>query len=466
MEKVIIFGTGGFYRKYASSLNLKEIEIVAFIDNNVDMIGNEIDGKPVLSPSDIINLNYDKVVIMSMFATEMVQQLIILKVQQNKIYVYEEYSNKFKNSWQIFGGLQNDECLQDFDDKKVLLITHELTITGAPMALKYAAQALKEQGYKPILISPKNGPLINEFLKLNIAVVITPVLCMESENFKKIVETSKLIITNTLCLYSVVEKLSNLDIPVMWWLHEGRFSYNIYREKVLKNLGSNIHVYTVGWYAANFWNGLGCNISPRILLYGIPDKSDQYMMTSSEINNKITFCMVGTVEKRKGQDIFVEAIQSISKEYRNKSEFLIIGKTIDLDLKMKISELANNIKEIKFIDEMDNDSLFDIYNKSDVLVSASRDDPMPIVLTEGMMMGKPCICSSNTGTASLIENWENGVVFHSEDYIELGKIMKKIIDQPIITRNMGKNARIKYEKTFMYSTFKKHLLSEIEDILN
>ena len=49
------------------------------------------------------------------------------------------------------------------------------------------------------------------------------------------------------------------------------------------------------------------------------------------------------------------------------------------------------------------------------LISPSRDDPMPVVMTEGLMLQKICLCSTNCGTADYIEDGKNGFVFQSEN---------------------------------------------------
>jgi glycosyltransferase involved in cell wall biosynthesis len=45
------------------------------------------------------------------------------------------------------------------------------------------------------------------------------------------------------------------------------------------------------------------------------------------------------------------------------------------------------------------------------LICASRDDPMPVVVTEAMMFSKVCICSENTGSANIIQDGNSGFVY-------------------------------------------------------
>lgn len=52
---------------------------------------------------------------------------------------------------------------------------------------------------------------------------------------------------------------------------------------------------------------------------------------------------------------------------------------------------------------------------SDVLVLASTSEPFGAVVAEGLQWGTPCLVSDNCGSASLIENGLNGMVFKSGD---------------------------------------------------
>ena len=55
--------------------------------------------------------------------------------------------------------------------KNILLISHELTYTGAPLSLLKAAQVLKEEGYNIITVSLVDGDLKQEFEKVGKVVI-------------------------------------------------------------------------------------------------------------------------------------------------------------------------------------------------------------------------------------------------------------------------------------------------------
>ena len=93
------------------------------------------------------------------------------------------------------------------------------------------------------------------------------------------------------------------------------------------------------------------------------------------------------------------------------------------------------------------------YSETDVIVSASRDDPMPIVITQGLMFSKVCVCSSAIGHAKLIENEKDGLIFSNESAEDLSEKMAWILRNPAQLNPLGKAGRAIYEKYFHMTSF-------------
>lgn len=84
---VIVFGTGGFYQKYKEQLIMKGINIVAYTDNDLKKHGTFFEGKPVISPSKIKQIEYDYIIIASSFWIEIEAQLVQMGIEMNKIWI-------------------------------------------------------------------------------------------------------------------------------------------------------------------------------------------------------------------------------------------------------------------------------------------------------------------------------------------------------------------------------------------
>ena len=84
MDKIVVFGTGNagraIYKKFS-----KEHEIVAFIDNNKDMIGKKYKNIPVFSPNEWQNLEFDYIAYSGIWHKQMKNQLEKLNLSSDKI---------------------------------------------------------------------------------------------------------------------------------------------------------------------------------------------------------------------------------------------------------------------------------------------------------------------------------------------------------------------------------------------
>lgn len=461
MKKVLVFGTGQYYENYKENIKSLGNEIIGFLDNNTEKVGTFIDGVLVSNPKDVIKMEYDKIIIMSMFVSEITEQLLEYGISRDKILIYDIYEERLQSGIREYWP---KKLRVNEGGRSIVLLSHELSYTGAPIALKYVAEVMLENGDNPIIVSPFSGPLLNDFLDIGIPVIIETCYSDKCKEFSNIVKGADLIFINTIIFHKIVSKLFIFNIPMIWWIHEGKNTFKKINRDFVSHILNNINIYCVGNYIKKVWECLDENLKINTFFYGIPDNYDNNVKI--KCNDKVIFSIVGTIDYRKAQDIFVKAIINMPSEYREKCKFRIIGKINDKEFYQELKEMALGIEEIEFYQEMNNEELKKYYLESDVVVSTSRDDPMPIVLTEAMMFNKPCICSTSTGTAFLIEDGKDGFTFQSEDYNELISKMIYVIDNRDKVRDMGKKARKIYEENFEFNAFSKKLLNIISESMN
>ena len=164
-------------------------------------------------------------------------------------------------------------------------------------------------------------------------------------------------------------------------------------------------------------------------------------MAQNKKNTKIVFAIIGTVTLNKGQDIFLEAIKKINKNQKACTEFWIIG---------------------AFLGEMTRKEIQNAYSEIDVLVCPSREDSLPIVVTEAMMYGKTCIVSDATGVVDYISHGENGLVCKKGDAEDLAEKIKWVFCNKEKLQQIGANARLVYEKYFTMACFGDRLEAAID----
>ena len=178
------------------------------------------------------------------------------------------------------------------------------------------------------------------------------------------------------------------------------------------------------------------------------------------------FAVIASVEPRKGQDIFIQAIQNLTEEERGQAEFWMIGKARNEWLQKFSDELkllSEPIAEIKWLGEVDNQELMRLYQEIDVVVCPSRNDPMPVVVTNGFMFHKVCIVSDMTGQCDFIQNGISGFVCKTEDHLDLCNKMKWILKNPERMEEIGNSARQIYERILSMDVFRKNAERIIRD---
>lgn len=117
MKKAVIFGIGTNWTSYRKSIERK-FEVVGYVDNNWE--GKPGDVRPVL---DILEWEYDVIIITTNEWVEMRQQLISMGIPKEKILIYVNSSWCYQKSsikWDCFG--------QHFDDLILAAIFGQLEI--------------------------------------------------------------------------------------------------------------------------------------------------------------------------------------------------------------------------------------------------------------------------------------------------------------------------------------------------
>lgn len=361
-----------------------------------------------------------------------------------------------------FSSPYKSEVLDLSGDPRILLVTHQLSRTGAPYAVLYLARALTSiYGVKPVVVSPEDGPLRENFTQEGFTIVVDPLLfkyqsysidaCSFVAKFDKVIVTS-------LCSFDFIRYFRGIGKNLTWWLHETE-------EGFAATASSGVDLPLLFAVCESIWLGSPLCLPLAVqytsqeklfpLLYGCPDTAIPHKLRRSE---KIIFLIAGTLEKRKGQDIFLEAVRLIPEELRSKAIFRIIGSPHKNDVAgaiflKKLHASATLLPEVEFLENMSLDLLHEYYAAADVFVSASRDDPMPIVITQGLMYSTACLCSSAIGHAQLLEDGKNALIFSNDSANELAKKMTWAINNPSGLMTLGVAGRAVYEKYFLMSSF-------------
>ncbi len=344
---------------------------------------------------------------------------------------------------------------------KILLVVHQFSRTGAPNAVLYLARALFSIcGIRPVVISPVDGPLREEFEREGFSTIVDPQLfsyqSYSSDAYDFVASFERVIVTS-LASFNFIRGFRGIAKCQTWWIHETDAGFDAVAS-MTNDLPLLFAVCESIWLGSPLCFPFALKYAPQdklnLLLYGCADTA---FLSEPNKLGKTIFSIIGTVDPRKGQDIFLKAIQLLPATLRGKAIFRIIGSPLSFGVSevfyKEICASAKSISEVELISNMPQEELQKYYAETDVIVSASRDDPMPIVVTQGLMFSKVCVCSSVIGHAQLIENGKDGLIFTNESAEELAEKMRWILQSPAQINSLGVAGRAIYEKHFDMTSF-------------
>lgn len=462
--KFLLFGTGDYYERYKKWFSHEDV--LALLDNSPAKQNSMIDEIKVLSPAEGVRLSFDVIVILSFYVKTMRMQLVDLGVPENRIYHFYDlhrliYKKELKKPIQYYGNAKKVMELPSRSGKKILLLSQDLTLGGPAIALFHVAEILVKCGYQVIYASMIDGPLRESLLANHIPVIVDVNLQIETMKDSKWTRNFSLLFCNTINFHVFLSE-RDVDIPIIWWLHDSDFFYDGINREMLVNLDRrNLKVCSVGSVPRKAMHKMISDISVDDLLYGVEDMADHVEQIRDRDIDKICFVTIGYIEERKGQDILIRAIRRLPDEYRARAVFYLVGQDSSMMAQQMRIEIKN-MPEIIMTGTVDREGIKKILNNADVMICPSREDPMPTVAAEAMMYSVPCILSDAAGTAEYVRDGVDGFIFPNESVEELSIRIQWCLDHNQELSKMGSRARQIYEEHFSMKAFEKNLL----DIVN
>lgn len=175
------------------------------------------------------------------------------------------------------------------------------------------------------------------------------------------------------------------------------------------------------------------------------------------LDEKIKLIYVGDISYRKNITKTLEAIKYLN-EVGITCSLTCVGKIVD-------KKLFNRIKDNRFLNYLgilNRNEVLKEYRKHDIFVMPSIRETFGLVYAEAMSQGLPVIYTKNQGFDKQFEDGEVGYSVYPQDYVDIAKKIKLIIENySIISSNAIRNA-IKFDWNIIKQEYSK-IFNEIDN---
>jgi len=336
----------------------------------------------------------------------------------------------------------------------LLFISHDLSLSGAPILLLHLAIWCKRNGMFVVVMAPKDGPLREKYEAAGIPLLIDPLILTGHESFAKFVRDFDCVLANTIVSEPAVRSAHAVKVPVIWWVHETEVGEHYLREdaKLRSALALADAILAPSERTARVYRPF-TESSVECSFYGIPDAGVAGASFDMAQPRPFRFLVLGTIEPRKGQDIFLEAVRLLPAEVQASTEFHLVGRVPGPEFGAQIKEAGAGLAHFCVGEARDHAEALEAIRRSDVLVCSSRDEAMPVTILEALSLGKPIVSANVGGIGEILTDGHNALLVRPEDPAALAGAMQRLLTSPELAQHLGQNARETFEKNFTQERF-------------
>lgn len=354
--------------------------------------------------------------------------------------------------------------------RKILVISHDVTQTGAPLLLLHLLSLLKENGVRlNILVRNKSGQLAGAFKELSQTFGFMPrifnhtlksrikyILLGKYEPFdiQSYTKDIDVVLNNTITNGAVLSFIKkSYKGKIITYIHELEF--------VAANNRSSVETIT---HTDHFL--VPCEVVKKLLMnrYGVPASKISllhYYLPDTKFSEQGNFAfarrysisapfvigMAGSLNWRKGYDLFLQ----VARIFYNKwplanAQFVWVGadeaniETKEIAFDIDKMNLNDKVKVLPVLNDMS-----DFYDCISILLLTSREDTYPMVMLEAAAHQRATVCFENAGGANEFIEGGNGIAIKYGEIEEMASIIYDLLNHPDKATEMGKSAKRKVE---------------------
>lgn len=378
---------------------------------------------------------------------------------------------------------------------RVLLLSHNLKFEGAPIFLFELGRYLAAQpGLQVTVASAEDGPLRARFesagLKVEVwdpsALLAAKTPAAFAAALQRLAGTRawddvELIVCNTIVTFWGVHLAARLGKSSAFYLHESK-PVNRFFEATLPPLMHPVveeafrlatRVVFTARSTRDIHEELNINDNFRTIASWVDfDRIDAFVASHDRAAlrrkhgldpDAIIVANIGTVYERKGQHIYIRAIELLRKEQPalfagRKIQWIMVGARPGLYLETLQEDIQlMGLQEVRIFPETPD--IYDFYRLADLLVCTSFEESFPRVILEAMVFGNRIVSTDVNGIAEMLTNTDEAYLVPAGDQHKLAAALKRALaDQVAGHDKMLSMARARAARHYHHArTLPRHL---------
>lgn len=376
---------------------------------------------------------------------------------------------------------------------KVAFVTHYANLYGANHSLLCLVDGLQAYGIKPHVLVPEEGPVTNELSRRSIPFCAFPFKRWMSQDrwkaparlginliglpllARKVRQWDVDLIHTNSSVTPIGALLAELlSLPHTWHVREfGERDFGLHYDwgkPLFRKLMSRANATVAVSKAVRRHVLSDVDVPCRVVYNGVisQDRLKQIgrdeRKRGTDSNLPYTFAIVGQISPAKGQKQALRALHQLKQEGK-KVRLLVAGSGADEQVE-SLRHLCQSLdldQEVSFLGYVSNP--FEVYQRADAVLMCSPHEAMGRVTAEAMAAVRPVIGYNSDGTAELIDDGHNGLLYDGSTQ-DLEDCMIRFVNNPDWARSLGRNGCEKAGKEFTNEVYARRVYNVLSEVVH
>jgi glycosyltransferase involved in cell wall biosynthesis len=163
------------------------------------------------------------------------------------------------------------------------------------------------------------------------------------------------------------------------------------------------------------------------------------------LNDRLVVGLIGRLSWEKGVDTFLRSVSRVLVEYPS-ARFVVVGEGADKD---KLEQLLDELKIRESVSMLGRrNDMPAVYASLDVMVSASRQEGLPMAILEGMASSLPLVATAVGEVPTIVLDRRTGILVRAENPDVVAEGILELLRDPAMRKRFGAAARKRVEEEY------------------